>query len=510
MRDLINLIDMCLTEAVTLNPTQIKKRFHLFVSHIRNNKPFYTEQGDEVYLDPDEADRFQELYDQDKFKGSLTATDVNGKQWSLNSFLKTKDFGGQAVPPGQEISGGQVGKETLLVKPTQIGITDKNFTASTLFQAIVNNSVLQSTEYGKVVIDTAKNIVSGSDPMIPLDLVKSSDVKKAIVDYAGEYLGVLALVYGRTDFPKKDAFLDWLGGDLSSLVLRFPSKANLAIADSFATIINPESEQQINISSKGTGGGAAPSLSGIVVPDHLKRKSAFKDAVDFIEVVQNKTLPSPSTVSQVYAAMNLLHERHPDSIPDEFSQYLPWTQSDMMKILDSVKTGTELPEFQNLWETRSFRSEKATDGGKLTYVVKQAVIDAVNSGALPSFESAVLEILDYNFVQQYTSVQNKSGLLTFHTQWPAKLDGSITLETKSGAPDPTKGGFSFKLSPKGQKKSGSTSSGTAGDSRSTSQKSSADTSPTAMPNVITGKRVDIKPKPSKSTGGADLGRKRRS
>mgnify|MGYP003338533674 FL=1 len=31
------------------------------------------------------------------------------------------------------------------------------------------------------------------------------------------------------------------------------------------------------------------------------------------------------------------------------------------------------------------------------------------------------------------------------TQWPAKLDGKITVENKSSAQDPTSGGFSFKL-----------------------------------------------------------------
>jgi hypothetical protein len=39
----------------------------------------------------------------------------------------------------------------------------------------------------------------------------------------------------------------------------------------------------------------------------------------------------------------------------------------------------------------------------------------------------------------------------FFTQWPAKLDGEVTMETKSGGTDPSKGGFSFKLKPKGQK-----------------------------------------------------------
>ena len=41
--------------------------------------------------------------------------------------------------------------------------------------------------------------------------------------------------------------------------------------------------------------------------------------------------------------------------------------------------------------------------------------------------------------------------MKFHTQWPAKLDGVVTMESKSGGTDPTKGGLNFKLKPKGSK-----------------------------------------------------------
>jgi hypothetical protein len=58
----------------------------------------------------------------------------------------------------------------------------------------------------------------------------------------------------------------------------------------------------------------------------------------------------------------------------------------------------------------------------------------------------VLEILNMNFVQQYTDYENKhTGELTFATQWPAKLDGIVSVENKSSAKDPRSGGFSFKL-----------------------------------------------------------------
>jgi hypothetical protein len=35
--------------------------------------------------------------------------------------------------------------------------------------------------------------------------------------------------------------------------------------------------------------------------------------------------------------------------------------------------------------------------------------------------------------------------MNFATQWPAKLNAKVTVETKAGATDPTKGSFSFKL-----------------------------------------------------------------
>ncbi len=60
MRDLLNLLDGVLAEA-TLSASQITKypeRFDAFISHIQDQKPFFTElDGTEVILDPQEADR---------------------------------------------------------------------------------------------------------------------------------------------------------------------------------------------------------------------------------------------------------------------------------------------------------------------------------------------------------------------------------------------------------------------------------------------------------------------
>lgn len=446
MRDLINLIDNVINEA-TLSAGEITKypeRFDAFIAHIRNGKPFYTEkEGTEVILAPSEADRFLKMKADGAFKGSIKGVDVTGQQWPLSNFRKTSEFGGGSAKPGAE-DAGQLNKEGALVKPAQIGITDQVIPASELLSVIVNNQVLQSTDYGRVVIGMAKNIAAGQPAILTPDIQKNTALKKAVVDYAGEYLGVLALIYNQTKFPKRDEFIKWLGAKPKSLVLNFPSEQNNPLADSFASFKNPRNARTINISSKGTGGGAAPSMSSLQVPDHLRDEPKFQTVIDIIDLCQNKDLPKPHTISQVYQVMNLLYERMPDKIPADFKPFLPWDQNIVARVSDSLKNGTKMPEYDPLIENLD---SKGSDGGKLTYVTKAAVMNIVNGGSIPEFQTVVLEILDYNFIQQYTNASKNT--LVFHTQWPAKLDGEVTMETKSGGTDPTKGGFSFKLKPKG-------------------------------------------------------------
>jgi len=450
MRDILNLLDSVLEEA-TLSPGEIIKypeRFDAFIVHIQDGKPFYTTAGEEVILDPSEAARFLDLKAKNLFKGRLAGVDINGNKHALSSFEKTAEFGGGSVKPGEDTSSS---KEGALVKPTQIGITDRAIQAGDLGSEIVNNQVLNSTPYGQTVAQMAAAISSGQPAVVPPEMAKKESIKKAIVDYAGEYLGVLALVNGQSNFPNQKEFLKWLGGELSGLTLNFPSKSNTQIADSFASIINPTTQHQINISSKGTGGGAPPSLSGLVIPPSVRDKKEYATAVDFIEICQNKKLPSPTTISQVFAAMNLLEERVPGAVPKEFKRFLPWNVATMTQLVqNSLKNGTAMPKYQKLFANLD---SKGNDGGKLTYVVKDAVMEAVNSGAVPEFQAAILETLDYNFIQQYTKM-GRGGQLQFDTQWPARLNGEVSLESKSGGTNPTKGGFSFKLKPAGSPATG--------------------------------------------------------
>lgn len=449
MREYINLIQNLSEAAVGLSAGEImkyEKRFLKFIEYITKRKPFTTVDGQEVVIDPREAKRFQQLYDTGMFKGNLKARQTDGDEIALSKLAKTLDFGGAAVAAGQDASTG--GKEGLLVKPSQIGITDINIPSSELYSTIVNNEVLNSTDYGKVVIQLANYIVAGEYVMLPPEYQgkEKEKVRKAIVDYAGEYLGVLALLYNRSRFPRKAEFQQWLGGKTDDLIVNFPGKANTNLADSYAMITNAATSHSVNISSKGTGGGAAPAISGLKLPDTIKANPKLKNAVAFIEISQNY-----GTIPQAFKAMDLLFKINPKSIDKKWHKYLPFESASpdletrAKQSVDAKKQRQDIPlpkKYAPL--VNSIASEGGSDGGKLIYAIKKEVADAINNkDAIPEFKAAILELLEMNFIQQYCDY--KGGQLTFATQWPAKLDGDISVENKSSAVDPTAGGFSFKL-----------------------------------------------------------------
>jgi len=448
MRDLINLIEMLSEAAVGLSASEILKyesRFNKFIQYIENGKPFTTIDGDEVILDPTEAKRFVDMRNQDMFKGMIKAKKKGGGDIALSKLAKTGDFGGAAVAAGQDASTG--GKEGLIVKPSQIGITDQDIPAEEFYEVIQNNSTLASTDYGQVIQSLAEYIVAGEYVMLPEEYQKKDKekVRKAIVDYAGEYLGVLALLYNRSRFPRKAQFEKWLGADIGSLVLNFPSKANTNLADSYATVTNPNTSHTLNISSKGTGGGAAPAISGLKVPDYVRNDPNFDSAVAFIDICQKE-----GTLQQAFSAMDLIFSINPKAIDKKWHKYLPFSEKnsklpEMCKqSIQSGKTKNQIKLPQKYQPLVASVGGAGTDGGKVVYAIKKEVQDSVNNNdGIPGFEDAILQILEMNFIQQYCDY--KGGELKFATQWPAKLDGKISVENKSSTTEPTAGGFSFKL-----------------------------------------------------------------
>ena len=451
MRNLINLIQHLSEDAAhadtgpakELFPPELKKRdnFNRFIDKILNGSPFTDNMtGKEIFIDRSEAARLKQLFDAGQFKGeSFTVMTTDGDPILLGSLRKTTEFGGST-------------KENLLLKPSLIKITDIDIPANQLFQAIDENAVLSSTLYGQEVQRLAANIEMRERCILSPEYTKKDKEaeRKAIVDYAGEYLGVLALVSDRSRFPRKEKFKEWLGSDISALTINFPKEANNNIADSYATITNESGGHSINISSKGTGGGAAPAVSGLKISDELRRSSKLSTAVKLIDLCSDKDKDAgPSTIVQAFKIMDLIYDSNPKSIPDKWHPFLPFrikTPKLQQMCIDSINEGTPLPSvYIPLFNDVNSKSDKVTDGGKLVYTIKKVIAWSVNeNNAIPEFAATVLQVLEMNFVQQYTDY-NTNGEITFATQWPATLEGVISLENKSSAVEPTSAGFSFKL-----------------------------------------------------------------
>lgn len=468
MRDLLNLLQS-LTEAEdskTLTPAVILKRpgrYEAFIDYIKKGKEFKTVDGHLVRLHPSEADRIDALHNAPggtQFKGSIKVKLEDGKkEIPLSSLLKTSEFGGHkegSATPGSDTGEEKKQKAGYLLNPSNIKITDVEIKAEDFGDMIVRNDKLNSTPEGKVAVLLAQEIMAGEGAILPEELRDSSHEKlrSALTDDAGEYLGVLALLYNQSEFPKRKQFEEWLGGNIEDLTLRFPSKQNERLADSYAEIKNPNTMHEVKISSKGTGGGAPPAMSGLKVPDEMRRNKKFAALVEFVDMCRDSK--NVSTRQQPFKAMNIIYEHNPNALPKKFMKFLPWKDKDFEMAENSFlmykanrKQEARLPEkYQSIWADTVFKND-SSDGGRMIYMIKKAVMDSINlNNAIPNFEAGVLNILDMNFVQQYA--EYKAGQIRFKTQWPAKLDGVVTIESKAGATDPTKSGFNFKLAPKAE------------------------------------------------------------
>ena len=349
----------------------------------------------------------------------------------------------------KELSGVSTSKkESLLLKPSHI-FPDGTFSASKVFDAVINNSVLQGTDYGKMVIKIAQEIQAGQVPNLS---EVPTEFKKAIRDYAGEYLGVLAMINGSAAFPNRDAWLEHLGiTTLGEVELFFPKESNNPLADSVGYFKNTKTGNMILVSSKG-GAGAAPAFDGLKVPDNL-RTPEYENEIAFIEVMQTKG----TALTQPFYGLNLISEVSPKSLPQSAGALLPLTDEQINQLVSWTKDKTfnkarvsELPqEYQNLIQDMiSIEKVKpvATLGGIIQYSFKVALKRAINqNNALPNFQPLAREILQYNFVQIHADL--KQDQMTFEILWPNKQmgTGKITVETKYGATDPSKGKMGFKV-----------------------------------------------------------------
>ena len=436
---------------VTLNPAKLTKdmaRFDRLISNITAGNPLYLKDGTPVVIKNTEAQRLQDLFDQGKFTGSITLLGADQKPYPLGSFLKTKEYGGQSVPPGQDDTGSA---PVAGIRPGQVfqhGNPEKGqdltpelalelgaFPAGQLGQKIESNKHLDSQgAAGAAVKEIARQIDAKQTPTVP-DLSKTEIAN--IQNYGFEYLGVQALIKGVANFPNAEAFYNHVGGNLEELVLYFPGSSSNPVADSYA-LVNRKTENTIFISSKGAGGGAPSSVTALKIPKSMLPMIGKDPAITFINMLQQNA--KPAWIQPFYAA-NWLEEKYPGSM-GKLSPFLPFTDELFIYLSTILKSRNEgVPETLDQIPTEWQELFKLVDTSvkskhplfyNLRYYVKDVIHNAIKAGTIPNFSERMIELLGQNFVLLKTSI--KGGQFITDVRWPSKVGGTITFEHKDPAP----------------------------------------------------------------------------
>ena len=341
-------------------------------------------------------------------------------------------------------------KETHVVKPSQI-FKDEKFSATQVFNEVIQNNVLQQSEIGVEIIKMAQQISTGDLPQFKQ---LPPAFKPAIRDYAGEYLGVLALIKNIADFPTRKQWFEHLGVNaLDDIMIYFPPEQNNPLGDSEGYFQNAATGNMILISSKGGKKGAPPSLTGLKIPDNL-RTPEYNDDIEIIETLQNT-----SGIMQPFVGINMLFDnQRQDSIPEVARNAGRVSDDDiaqLQSLMDVNKYSKKdytrvLPEkfvnIVNAYADLKKVNERATPGGIVHYCYNKILIEAVNiNRALPNFEPLAREILQQNFIQIFA--RPKGSVLGFDVLWPNRemATGKIELATKSSSTEPGKGKLSFSV-----------------------------------------------------------------
>lgn len=416
-----------------INPKTQKPftRPELFLWKVVNSSPFTMTNGTEIVIDPKEKKKVADWIKTGP-AGVISLQTTDGQTIKNTQLQKTAEFGSKGsegiaikpsdVFPTQEVDVNKLG--TNFEAMLQAGA----FPANQMYAKLSGNPQMQAMgRVGDAVIYMAQQINAGQVPEVPKDL--TADEKKAIELYASEYLGVLSVIRGIADFPKREGFLKWVGQDLGDLLLYFPRASNNPIADSYS-LMNKSTGNALAISSKAAGKGAPPSLASLKVPDLVKKK--YPEAYDFIRTAQTQGTGK----TQPFYMMNWLYEHDPAMVPSVWHKFLPWDDAVIQEIANNFGGyESRIPKTVMSAARKRLSPQvadgNATDGGKIFYAVLTDVMKAVNAGAVPNFREAILTSLGFNFVQIYSNI--KGDKLVTKAFWPAKIDGRVVLKTKSSA-----------------------------------------------------------------------------
>lgn len=463
MRDLLDKLDYILKEA-NLGSSEIpankasnfvdtatgKKlsRPELFLYKVKNQSPFTKLDGTPVVINPKETAKVQ-AWITGGLAGPIALETMDGEIVKNTQLLKTVEFGSKEA-------------ETIKLKGSDVfDTTDQEiqdfgnsiddllksggFPASEMYEKISSSPAIKKLgKLGDAVIYMARQAADGQIPKFPDNL--SNAEKKAIELYASEYLGVLGLISRIVPFKggTRQQFDEFMGTDLSDMIMYFPKSVSNPLADSFS-VVNDDTGHALKISSKAAGKGAPPSLNSLKLTDEIRDE--FPEVVDFFDSATNSTL---SAYTQPFAMMNWLYSNAPGTVPSDYASLLPFSKDLMSQLETAQKKGSRVdPKIMDVFYKRlspKVAQGDSSDAGKAWYAVIKDVMHAVNDmDAIPDFQRAIIRSLGFNFIQLYSNLRGDS--LVSEAFWPATIKGKVRLKTKGSSKEPTKGKISVEISP---------------------------------------------------------------
>jgi hypothetical protein len=432
-------------------------RYLKFLDKVKKQSPFTDKDGNPFIVDPKQYRELVNFFDDPNNQRSLILRGRDGGSLRATDLRKTQEFGGQQTAFDQTEP---AGKEALPAKPSQVfqtkDIENLNtnaakavkqmidagaFYAGQLYEKITSSPVLQSAgDFGKAVINLASEINKGSMPSIKgINPAYSS----ALRDYSGEYLGVLAMTKNLANFPNQNQFYEFLGtNNLNDLIVWFPKATNNPLADSVA-IQNKKTKHVISISSKGGTKGAPPSLDNLKVPNEFRSEPEFQEVIGFFDAAHKA-----SAKGQPFDLINYLFSIGVD-LPRYYDGILPFSNEDigmLIQLMGPKQANARVPKkFIKIYNKFTGNTEGIGPGAVIQQVVLKDMMAAVNAEKIPNFRKLVLEILGYNFIQLFSDFKGKDKRLTVRVLWPAKVNGRVSVSSKSYAAEPGKTKLSFSI-----------------------------------------------------------------
>jgi hypothetical protein len=480
----VRALEFILTEAPNLSPTELYKirgkkgdptRVDIFLQKVKTQSPFIIlKDGSQFVVDPKQYKEIENFFKK-KSSGQLKLRSIDGKETTLGSLSKTSEFGGTGLvreptatvnAPQLELPLGQTaqlkepklaskGKESYRIKPSHIFPPNTEYNSSNIFLHIIGSEVLTNSEIGRDIQKMAEDIQQGQNPTF---VSVKKEYLPAIRDYAGEYLGVCSLYKGIVNFQTIGAFYKHIGlKDLGQVSVSFPSESNRPLADSIGVFRNKKTQHEIWISSKGGGGGAAPSLSSAFkIPDNIASNPEYKKELEFMKVIYDENI---TAMLQPFYLWNFFIKYSRKNL-GRYAEIGAFSNADIEQIVLLAKGKNvtrrmwrQLPDKALLFLKMS--QIKPTDydedrkpGMIVHYYLTNFICQVVNeNNALPNFEQFVREILQNNFIQINASV--KSNLMYFDILWPNRdlATGRIELKNKNSMNEII-GKLGFKISAK--------------------------------------------------------------